>query len=540
MLPTKILKLRLSRIQKGKEHLSTQDKLMLVSMESPDLSANFLLRLFKMSLPKQWKFHSETEEDVLYTRQLIQLIENEFIPAYEFHARKHAWYEQCLEYQLNFLVTEPNQQQINHYLRQLDQCLDQQPKLDLLRYFYQQYPTVQHATALAKSYAGATEYSKAIELYEWAAQQSTQRNEVAFYSYIECLVHRNQSEYKKGISDVEHAIDLLCRFEKPIDQKSYNKILDQSISRLLPSAILESRSAETSVFADVGRGLNSLGKTLGGIFGAKDLNIPLSKDVIASAPQLLSTDQIITSLERTDTLQQSFRRWIGEEQFQHYLKHNAGLLTKFWLEMEADPASIGTLSDPFSRLQLLEQLASSTRRLGELLDLADIQLILDQGTNAYFGEFRLNKQHPDREQLFVQREKIVDEMAQFAHWFYEHILTVYCDQQLKLFEQIQQTLLKQPIEQALWSALFAYQFERQSRAQRLMEWMQAKLEKTNDFENLQAAWVALRECRSFSDNDIPSKIATIQQELAQYKALLEQQKQQIDQDELNIVHKDEE
>ena len=70
--------------------------------------------------------------------------------------------------------------------------------------------------------------------------------------------------------------------------------------------------------------------------------------------------------------------------------------------------------------------------------------------------------------------------------------------------------------------------------------MQAKLEKTNDFENLQAAWVALRESRSFSDNDIPSKIATIRQELAQYKALLEQQKQQIDQDELNIVHKDEE
>ena len=45
MLPTKILKLRLSRIQKGKEHLSTQDKLMLVSMESPDLSANIFAAL---------------------------------------------------------------------------------------------------------------------------------------------------------------------------------------------------------------------------------------------------------------------------------------------------------------------------------------------------------------------------------------------------------------------------------------------------------------------------------------------------------------
>lgn len=89
--------------------------------------------------------------------------------------------------------------------------------------------------------------------------------------------------------------------------------------------------------------------------------------MIASAPQLLSTDQMIMSLERTATLQQSFRRWIGEEQFQHYLNHDAGLLTKFWLEMEADPASIGTLSDSFSRLQLLEQLASSTRRLESCL-----------------------------------------------------------------------------------------------------------------------------------------------------------------------------
>ena len=41
MLPTKLLKLRLARIEKGEGHLSTQDKLMLVSMESPDLSANF-------------------------------------------------------------------------------------------------------------------------------------------------------------------------------------------------------------------------------------------------------------------------------------------------------------------------------------------------------------------------------------------------------------------------------------------------------------------------------------------------------------------
>ena len=77
MLPTKLLKLRLARIEKGEGHLSTQDKLMLVSMESPDLSANFFLRLFKVSLPKQWKFQHETDEDILYTSQLIKLTENQ-------------------------------------------------------------------------------------------------------------------------------------------------------------------------------------------------------------------------------------------------------------------------------------------------------------------------------------------------------------------------------------------------------------------------------------------------------------------------------
>ncbi|MCU4568641.1 hypothetical protein KTJ04_16890, partial [Acinetobacter radioresistens] len=101
MLPTKILKLRLSRIHKGKQHLSTQDQLMLVTSENPDLSANFLLRLFKLTLPQQWQFHHENDEDILYATQLIQLIEDEFIAAYSTHARKYGWYEQCLMYQLN-------------------------------------------------------------------------------------------------------------------------------------------------------------------------------------------------------------------------------------------------------------------------------------------------------------------------------------------------------------------------------------------------------------------------------------------------------
>ena len=248
MLPTKLLKLRLARIEKGEGYLSTQDKLMLVSMESPDLSANFFLRLFKVSLPKQWKFQHETDEDILYKSHLIKLIENQFIPRYESHARKHAWYEQCLVYQLNCIVPQPTQPQTNLYLRQLDKCLDQQPKIDLLLYFQQQYPSAKHAVALAKAYAGAEQYTEAIKQHEWASQQSIQRSEIVFYVYIACLVNRNQSEYMPNVSDVEYAIDLLSKFEKPVDQKTYLNILKSAVNALLPAVILQTQAIETNQF----------------------------------------------------------------------------------------------------------------------------------------------------------------------------------------------------------------------------------------------------------------------------------------------------
>ena len=224
------------------------------------------------------------------------MIEDEFISAYDFHARKHAWYEQCLNYRLNFLI-HATPQHIRIYIRQLEQCLDQSPKIDLLSYFQQYDPSVPHALALAKAYAGAQQYTQAIEHYEWAAQQSAQHNEVAFYAYIDCLLKR-QAQYQAHVSDVEYAIDLLCKYRKPIDQKTYAKTLQQAVSHLLPTTILQTRGIETNILADVGRGLNLLGKSLGGILGGREIDLAYHKDVIASAPQLL-TDQIIFKVWRS-------------------------------------------------------------------------------------------------------------------------------------------------------------------------------------------------------------------------------------------------
>ncbi|WP_445404238.1 hypothetical protein [Acinetobacter vivianii] len=517
MLPTKILKLRLSRIQKGAQHLSTQDKLMLVTSESPDLSANFLLRLFKISLPKQWKFHHENDEDILYASHLIQLIEDEFIEAYSAHARKYGWYEQCLMYQLNFVVRQPTQQQINAYLRQLDQCLDQPPKIELLNYFQQHYPCAPHANALAKAYAGAGQYTQAIEYFEWAAAQSSQFNEVAFYACIQCLLKRNQPEYQSQVSDIEYAIDLLARYQKPIDQKAYRNILLQAVSLLLPESILQTRATATTMVADVGRSLNALGKTLNGIWGGREYHLPFSQEVIASAPQLLSEHSVLAGLAQAETMQNALQHAFGK--LSHLTVRQApSLLQSLWQRMQQDPAILELLVEPAQYDQLMEWLQQSTPQRKYETGSENIQLILQHGLMAYLGEVRLDKQHPERDALYAQRDQVVTEMRAFADWFYTEILSPYLQQQNHLFKQIH-ALCLQLDETVLSSGLFALQFEVQQRVQDLASWMLPKLEKGNTFEHMQVAWVALRELPNFELASAQQKVQQIELALEQYKRI---------------------
>lgn len=520
MLPTKILKLRLARIAKAKGHLSTQDKLMLVSMESPDLSANFFLRLFKVSLPKQWKFKHETDEDILYTTQLIRLIEDELILAYEFHARKYAWYEQCVAYQLNYVVQQPTSQQINVYVRQLELCLDQQPKIDLLSYIQQHDPSAAHAIALAKAYAGAAQYSQAITHYEWAAQHSPQRNEVAFFAYIDCLLHRDEPDYQPHVSDVEYAIALLCRYSKAIDQKAYLKILHRAVSTLLPAAILQTRGSETNILMDVGRGLNSLGKSLGGILGGRESQLAYSKEVIASAPQLLTDSCVLESIAQSSSMQHALQRKLMQTKDRVEQQSTESLLENLWRSIQKDPDTFLTLLiDEEQHGQLIHLLTQPILVDRKKLDLGSIHTILEHGLLHYLGDIRLDKQHAERNSLYQQRDVVFAEMTALALWFQLDVLKSYLQQQSHQLQQVNKLSCDQFDEMALSSGLFAYQFEIQKRAQDLSDWLQQKLEKGNDFDKMQAAWVTLRELVHFDCDEGQGKINQIQQSLDQYKTM---------------------
>jgi hypothetical protein len=137
----------------------------------------------------------------------------------------------------------------------------------------------------------------------------------------------------------------------------------------------------------------------------------------------------------------------------------------------------------------------------------------------FLGDFRLDKQHFERAALYEQRDIVVNEMVSFAHMFHKNILEPYLVNQHYCLQQLQLNWMGKLSEIALSSGLFAYQFEAEQRAQALFDWMQQKLEKGNDFDKMQAAWVALREVIHLERGDIQEKLVSIEIALEKYKQL---------------------
>jgi hypothetical protein len=73
-------------------------------------------------------------------------------------------------------------------------------------------------------------------------------------------------------------------------------------------------------------------------------------------------------------------------------------------------------------------------------------------------------------------------------------------------------------EMALAGGLFAYQYELQKHAQDLDIWLQQKLAKDQQFDSVQAAWVALREFAQLHVSAGQEKVQRIQSALANYQS----------------------
>jgi hypothetical protein len=275
--------------------------------------------------------------------------------------------------------------------------------------------------------------------------------------------------------------------------------------------------------ADVGRGLNSLGKSFSGIFGGRESHLPFSQEVIASAPRLLTQHQVVTALLQSKAMRNSLALLL-EPQLETAISSDSVLLKLLWQAIQQDPAVLALLQHPIQYDCLVNLWVSAPSHAQVSLDLGVIGFILEHGLMRYLDDIRVNKQHAERAELYAQRDLLLTEMIAFAKVFYRELLLPYSLQQSDQLQQVHLLLLKLA-PTAFSSGLFAYQFEMQKRVHDLTNWMQLKLEKGSAFEQMQAAWVALREYANFEVPFAQEKVQQLESQLERYRHIRLQQKQ---------------
>lgn len=343
-----LLKARLVRIRSQKSSLSPQDILMLVTNEKADLNAGFFSRLFTVSAPKMWYFTSDSSEAIGVSLELIELIEQILSPHYSYESKKYAWIEQCILFRLKHQATVNLNQIVNQHLALIENSENLQLSREISRILYERQPNALTLKHLARVYKKSNFYTDAIHQFEQYFEQY-QYKEADYFDYLECLVARKNIVYqqKKGeFSDLQYALFLMCRMQNVENEARQQALFDQVIVELLPQEILKTRGESTNIFADMGRGLNQMSKGLGGLFGGRESEIPHSKGIIASAPQLLKNPQIVEQLNQHQRAQKDLEKVLSDKG----LKLGAGAaasaytLGLIWDYSHIDPAFLQALS----------------------------------------------------------------------------------------------------------------------------------------------------------------------------------------------------
>lgn len=310
-----LLKARLVRIRSQKSSLSPQDILMLVTNEKADLNAGFFSRLFTVSAPKMWYFTSDSSEAIGVSLELIELIEQILSPHYSYESKKYAWIEQCILFRLKHQATVNLNQIVNQHLALIENSENLQLSREISRILYERQPNALTLKHLARVYKKSNFYTDAIHQFEQYFEQY-QYKEADYFDYLECLVARKNIVYqqKKGeFSDLQYALFLMCRMQNVENEARQQALFDQVIVELLPQEILKTRGESTNIFADMGRGLNQMSKGLGGLFGGRESEIPHSKGIIASAPQLLKNPQIVEQLNQHQRAQKDLEKVLSDK-----------------------------------------------------------------------------------------------------------------------------------------------------------------------------------------------------------------------------------
>ncbi|MEN8974931.1 hypothetical protein [Acinetobacter baumannii] len=165
-----------------------------------------------------------------------------------------------------------------------------------------------------------------------------------------------------------------------------------------------------------------------------------------------------------------------------------------------------------------------------------VAIIIGSGIGAYLGGIAggTGADKLIREELCNQRDVVVKELISFAQWFNTHVVESRV-RQLQKKEKLYILKIAKPLqqqigfsEQPIYAQFIALQNENLKRVQALYAWLDEKIN-NNEFYQVQAGWVALRESTKFFHPEMKSRIDKINAVLELYQVLCNPQVSEIKQ-----------
>ena len=288
MLHYSLLKERYQVVVESK--LSLLDSFLLLTTETVDLYWSEKHKIILLQKFKGWRFEVAKIEQLRFYLKLIdsmlaQVHKDSFITELE---QKQGWYEEWMIFYIEVQILEQDKiieickkisSRPNHVLHEI-----------LIQKITEQFPCFFTEITLAELYFKTRKYSNTLIQYQKILKKYHQDDHYlqALKGFIQTLINRN-SQYSSEISDSEFAVNILLVLgTKKISSREYEDLLIRAKEQVLLEPLKLGRGKETSKLTKFGRNIDLLGKGIGRVVGGRESCIPYSKDMITSAPILLT------------------------------------------------------------------------------------------------------------------------------------------------------------------------------------------------------------------------------------------------------------
>lgn len=293
--------------------------------------------------------------------------------------QKQHWYEQWMMFKLQHQSLK--QIQLIEIAKKLSQRQSSVYHLHLLQHIAQVAPCFDSLLILANFYLQQQNYDNALTSYQTLLQQycpTLERYQATLLGLLRTLLAR-QKQYSPDISDVEYALNILLVITvHQIWNSEFAQLAQQANERVLAAPLKQGRAKETGTLASFGRGVSLFGKNIGKKLGGRESTLPYSKDVIESAPILLTGLEIEKSLNTNRQLNHAITQLLKQKLPQHEATITALGLTagSLWTYSQIDPTVLDAITfassgspDTFQDIQdigeqTLQSVGATTRLTG--------------------------------------------------------------------------------------------------------------------------------------------------------------------------------